>query len=200
MQVDVLKVPHHGSANNLDDDFFERVIADHYVFSGNGEHGNPERESLKCCWRRAARTQDYTIHLTYPIEDIDVERKKDWEKEQGKEKKRKEKNPAVKVRKRLVGRRQWPHGIFQVHHDKLGKEGSDRGCGKAAPHRFARPGEILASAGRGARFRPPIEPGAGSPHAGRHACGLTLAPLRVPPIVRADFDPTNPCVGARAFR
>ena len=47
MHVDVLKVPHHGSANNLDDDFFERITADHYVFSGDGEHGNPEREALQ---------------------------------------------------------------------------------------------------------------------------------------------------------
>ena len=29
--------------------------------------------------------QPYTIHLTYPIEEIDAARKKDWEKEQGKE-------------------------------------------------------------------------------------------------------------------
>ena len=41
IHVDLLKVPHHGSANNLDEDFFERITADHYVFSGNGEHGNP---------------------------------------------------------------------------------------------------------------------------------------------------------------
>ena len=47
MHVDLLKVPHHGSSNNLDDEFFERITADHYVFSGDGEHGNPERESLE---------------------------------------------------------------------------------------------------------------------------------------------------------
>ena len=41
----MLKVPHHGSANNLETDFFERITADHYVFSGDGEHGNPERET-----------------------------------------------------------------------------------------------------------------------------------------------------------
>ena len=43
MQVDLLKVPHHGSANNLAQDFFERIIAKHYVFSGDGEYGNPTR-------------------------------------------------------------------------------------------------------------------------------------------------------------
>ena len=55
MHVDLLKVPHHGSANNLDDDFFERITADHYVFSGDGEHGNPEREThSRCCSTPAA--------------------------------------------------------------------------------------------------------------------------------------------------
>ena len=40
----------------------------------------------------------FTIHLTYPVEDIDVERKKDWEKEQANEKYRKQNNPAATVR------------------------------------------------------------------------------------------------------
>jgi hypothetical protein len=97
LHVDVLKVPHHGSANNLDNDFFERVTADHYVFSGDGEHGNPEREAFEMLL--AARgNDDYEVHVTYPIKDIDVGRKHDWEKEQGKEKKKKEKNPKQKVR------------------------------------------------------------------------------------------------------
>jgi hypothetical protein len=97
MQVDVLKVPHHGSANNLDHDFFERIIAGHYVFSGDGEHGNPEREALEMLL--AARGDaDYTIHFTYPIEQIDVEREKDWEKEQQQEKNRKKQKPGQEVR------------------------------------------------------------------------------------------------------
>ena len=97
VHVDLLKVPHHGSANNLTRGFFERVTADHYVFSGNGEHGNPERESIEMLF--AARAgQPFVIHLTYPVDDIDVERKKDWEKEQDKEKKRKAKDPSVTVR------------------------------------------------------------------------------------------------------
>jgi hypothetical protein len=97
LHVDVMKVPHHGSANNLDNDFFERVTADHYVFSGDGEHGNPEREAFEMLL--AARgNDDYEVHVTYPIKDIDVGRKHDWEKEQGKEKKKKEKNPKQKVR------------------------------------------------------------------------------------------------------
>jgi hypothetical protein len=90
MHVDLLKVPHHGSANNLETKFFARVTADHYVFSGNGEHGNPERESLKMLFD-ARGNAAFTMHFTYPIADIDTERKKDWEKEQKRENDRKAK-------------------------------------------------------------------------------------------------------------
>lgn len=97
LHVDLLKVPHHGSANNLETGFFRSVTADHYVFSGNGEHGNPERESLEML--RTARGDDaYAIHLTYPIADIDVERKKEWDKQQAREKKRRETKPTQHVR------------------------------------------------------------------------------------------------------
>ncbi|MDP9178284.1 MAG: hypothetical protein M3O61_11445 [Gemmatimonadota bacterium] len=97
MEVDVLKVPHHGSDNNLDDDFFERIIAKHYVFSGNGEHGNPERASLEMLFN-ARGSEPIIVHLTYPIDEIDVERKKNWEKEQAKEKTKKLTKPATIVR------------------------------------------------------------------------------------------------------
>jgi beta-lactamase superfamily II metal-dependent hydrolase len=38
---DVIKVQHHGSEHNLGEELFENVTADHYVFCGNGLHGNP---------------------------------------------------------------------------------------------------------------------------------------------------------------
>jgi beta-lactamase superfamily II metal-dependent hydrolase len=88
MHVDLLKVPHHGSDNNMAPVFFRRVMADHYVFSGNGEYGNPERETLKMLLD-ARGNADYEIHFTYPVDDIDAERKRDWEKEQAREKKKK---------------------------------------------------------------------------------------------------------------
>jgi len=97
IHVNVLKVQHHGSDRNATPGFFERVTADHYVFSGNGEHGNPERSTLKML-ADARGADDYTIHLTYPVEEIDVERKKDWDKERAKEAKKHETNPDVKVR------------------------------------------------------------------------------------------------------
>jgi metallo-beta-lactamase superfamily protein len=47
LHLDVLKVPHHGSENNMSPKFARIVSADHYVFCGNGESGNPERQVLQ---------------------------------------------------------------------------------------------------------------------------------------------------------
>ena len=64
LQVDILKMPHHGSDRNVDTDFFERIVADHYVFSGNGKFDNPEPECVRMLID--ARGNDaYTMHLTY---------------------------------------------------------------------------------------------------------------------------------------
>jgi hypothetical protein len=93
---DILKAPHHGSDNNVAPIFFERLTADHYVFSGDGEHGNPERATLEMLLEARGDDADYTIHLTYPVDEIDIGRQADWEKEQAKEKARKKKNPASK--------------------------------------------------------------------------------------------------------
>jgi hypothetical protein len=79
LKVDILKAPHHGSDNNVEQDFYDRIIAKHYVFSGNGEHGNPERESLEMLLE-ARGDDDYEVHLTYPLAEIDANRKKEWEK------------------------------------------------------------------------------------------------------------------------
>jgi hypothetical protein len=46
VHLDVLKVQHHGSQHNLDENFARQVSADNYVFCGNGSHGNPEKEVL----------------------------------------------------------------------------------------------------------------------------------------------------------
>jgi hypothetical protein len=80
LHVDVLKVPHHGSDRNLARDFFERVTADHYVFSGDGQHGNPERATLEML-AEVGKGRKFQVHLTYPIEKIDAERKKNHDKE-----------------------------------------------------------------------------------------------------------------------
>lgn len=87
LKINVLKVPHHGSCNNMEPEFFKQVIADHYVFSGDGEHGNPERETIEMLLKARAR-DSFTMYFTYPIDKIDIDRQKDWEKEQRKEKKK----------------------------------------------------------------------------------------------------------------
>jgi hypothetical protein len=66
LHVDLLKVPHHGSWRNLSKDFFERIEADHYVFSADGKYGNPDPPSLRALI--AARGNDaYTIWLTNSV-------------------------------------------------------------------------------------------------------------------------------------
>lgn len=72
--VDLLKVPHHGSDRNMATSFFQRITADHYVFSGDGEHGNPERETFRMLLE-ARGDAEFTVHLTYPVDEIDAERK-----------------------------------------------------------------------------------------------------------------------------
>jgi hypothetical protein len=69
MKVDVLKCPHHGSDRNVDDDYFERILADHYVISADGKHGNPDVPTLQMI--SAARPDDkFTIHVTHPFEEF----------------------------------------------------------------------------------------------------------------------------------
>lgn len=63
LHVDLLKVPHHGSDRNVTTEFFEQVTADHYVISGNGEHGNPDIKMLKMLLK-ARKGAKFTIYLT----------------------------------------------------------------------------------------------------------------------------------------
>lgn len=111
LHVDMLKVPHHGSSNNIDADFFERITADHYVFSGDGEHGNPERESMEMLFK-ARGTEPLQIHLTYPLKEIDTAREADWKKEQAKEKKRKSEGSKKKVRENWSAAKHSLTGFF----------------------------------------------------------------------------------------
>jgi hypothetical protein len=64
LQLDVLKLPHHGSINNAEQDFFTRLPAKHYVISANGHDGNPETETLDMIVKANPETDDFTIHLT----------------------------------------------------------------------------------------------------------------------------------------
>jgi hypothetical protein len=61
--VDLLKLPHHGSDNNVETDFFRQVTADHYVVSGDGRFGNPEIATLQMISEARGKTA-FTLHLT----------------------------------------------------------------------------------------------------------------------------------------
>ncbi|SEI09347.1 hypothetical protein [Tardiphaga sp. OK245] len=121
LHVDILKVPHHGSSNNMATTFFARVTADHYVFSGNGEHGNPERETLEMLLEARDEDEDFTIHLTYPIDEIDEARKADWKKEQAKEQKRKERGSDKPVRPNWSPAKNGLVAFFKAHPKFEGK-------------------------------------------------------------------------------
>ena len=89
LEVDILKVPHHGSDRNVEPEFFEAIIAKTYVLSGNGKYGNPERETLD--WIVEARGQKaiFDLVLTYDVASIDAERKRDFDQKQQRKKKAK---------------------------------------------------------------------------------------------------------------
>jgi beta-lactamase superfamily II metal-dependent hydrolase len=47
LRVNVLKVQHHGSEHNIDQPFLEQVLADNYIFCGNGFSNNPDLDVVK---------------------------------------------------------------------------------------------------------------------------------------------------------
>jgi beta-lactamase superfamily II metal-dependent hydrolase len=47
IHLNVLKVQHHGAEFNIDADFCQQVMADDYIFCGNGEHKNPDKDVLQ---------------------------------------------------------------------------------------------------------------------------------------------------------
>jgi hypothetical protein len=85
LEVGVLKMPHHGSIRNLDDegDFLRLVTSRRYVFSGNGEHSNPDRETFDLLFKTRPGAE-MTLHLTYPMSEIDPERRRIYNKERDK--------------------------------------------------------------------------------------------------------------------
>jgi len=86
LDVDILKVPHHGSDNNAEAAFFKTITADTYVLSGDGVHGNPERATLEWIVDSRGKKAKFDIVLTYDIDHIDANRKKDFETKQKKKK------------------------------------------------------------------------------------------------------------------
>ncbi len=66
LNVDVFKVPHHGSERNAAPELFEAVVADHYVFSANGRDGNPDPPTFSMLFE-ARPTGRYHLWLTNDV-------------------------------------------------------------------------------------------------------------------------------------
>jgi len=71
IELDVLKMPHHGSEHNVAPIYFQKIRARHYVISADGEHDNPDIKTLKMI-SEARPDDDFTIHLTYPTDEFNV--------------------------------------------------------------------------------------------------------------------------------
>ncbi|HEY0011672.1 MAG TPA: hypothetical protein VGB79_02325 [Allosphingosinicella sp.] len=115
-EVGLLKMPHHGSDRNVDEDFLRRVTAPRYLFTGNGEHGNPERETFRMLM--AARPgADMEFHLTYPIDEIDHERKREYDAARAKEL---DKQAAGRLKPPKTVRAEWSdadHSVGALRHE-----------------------------------------------------------------------------------
>ena len=73
--VDILKVPHHGSDRNVTKGFFQRITADTYVLSGDGQNGNPDRATLEWIIASRGAEAEFDIVLTYSVDEIDDTRR-----------------------------------------------------------------------------------------------------------------------------
>ncbi|HYC93352.1 MAG TPA: hypothetical protein VEO54_29365 [Thermoanaerobaculia bacterium] len=73
--VDILKVPHHGSDRNVTKGFFQRLTADMYVLSGDGQNGNPDRATLEWIIESRGADAEFDIILTYSVDEIDETRR-----------------------------------------------------------------------------------------------------------------------------
>ncbi len=67
IHVNLLKLMHHGSQNNVKEEFFSTVTADAYLVSGDHvRFPNPHEKAMK--WLADARDgDDYTIYCTYDL-------------------------------------------------------------------------------------------------------------------------------------
>ncbi|MFN3725114.1 MAG: ComEC/Rec2 family competence protein [Allosphingosinicella sp.] len=69
MEIDILKMPHHGSDRNITRKFLESVKAKHYVISADGHHGNPDPDTVRAIID-VRGDDDYTIHLTNDVNGL----------------------------------------------------------------------------------------------------------------------------------
>jgi beta-lactamase superfamily II metal-dependent hydrolase len=72
LHVDVLKLPHHGSINNVAAGFFEAISADRYIVSADGvTHGLPNPDCLDLLLASRAAGDEFEIMLTNEMPSIE---------------------------------------------------------------------------------------------------------------------------------
>ena len=65
VKFDILKVPHHGSSRNMSVEFFKKVKANTYIFSGDGTHDNPDASTLDMLLEASKRRRkEFTVMFT----------------------------------------------------------------------------------------------------------------------------------------
>jgi ribonuclease BN (tRNA processing enzyme) len=72
MEVDILKLPHHGSERDVKLDYFQSIRAQHYVISANGKFSNPDLPTLKMISDARKGDDDFTIWLTNPTNEFEL--------------------------------------------------------------------------------------------------------------------------------
>jgi hypothetical protein len=72
MEVDILKLPHHGSERDVKLDYFQSIRAKHYVISANGKFSNPDLPTLKMISEARQGDDDFTIWLTNPTNEFEL--------------------------------------------------------------------------------------------------------------------------------
>lgn len=84
LEVDIFKLPHHGSDRNATPSLLKKIKAKHYVISADGKHKNPDQGLLDML---ADNLTTGTIHLTYDEGENGLAKKvKDFERRLKKEK------------------------------------------------------------------------------------------------------------------
>jgi len=72
LHVTVLKVQHHGSKNNINEEFCKRITADNYIFFYNGRHNNPDLDVIKLIFdcRMAGDKNPFTFWFSSRSQNI----------------------------------------------------------------------------------------------------------------------------------
>lgn len=70
IEVNILKVPHHGSIRDVELNYFQSIHADHYVISANGKFDNPDVATLQLLSEARKGDDDFTIWLTNPTNEF----------------------------------------------------------------------------------------------------------------------------------